>query len=50
VPDPEPEFGDQGYAWPSIGPASRDAIRQAAVPQMPPAPGVAREAQPEAGA
>jgi hypothetical protein len=50
VPDPEPDFGDQDYAWPSLGPASRDAIRQPAVPQMPPAPGVAREAGPEAGA
>jgi TrwC relaxase/AAA domain len=50
IPDPDPEYGDQGPAWPAIGPRERDAIRQPPAAQMPPAPGVTREAEPEAGA
>jgi hypothetical protein len=49
IPDPDPEYGDQGPAWPMIGPHERDAIRQPPAPQMPAAPGLAREAEPEAG-
>ena len=29
VPEPDPQFGDQGPAWPAIGPRERDAIRRA---------------------
>jgi hypothetical protein len=49
VPEPDPDFGDQGPAWPMIGPRERDAIRQPPTPQMPAAPGLANEAEPEAG-
>jgi hypothetical protein len=49
VPEPDPDFGDQGPAWPPIGPDDRDAIMQPPVPQMPPAPGLAPEAGLEAG-
>ena len=49
VPEPDPEFGDQGPAWPAIGPRERDAIRQPPVPDMPPAPVLGRDADLEAG-
>ena len=49
VPDPDPEYGDHGLAWPSLAPRERDAIAQPPVPQMPPAPGLGRQAGLEAG-
>jgi len=45
VPDPDPEYADHGPAWPAIAPRERDAIFQPPVPEMPPAPGTAREAE-----
>ena len=49
VPDPDPEYGDHGLAWPSLAPRERDAIAQPPVPQMTPAPGLGRQADLEAG-
>jgi hypothetical protein len=49
VPDPDPEYGDQGAAWPSLAPRERDAIWQPPVPELPAAAGLGREADPEAG-
>lgn len=49
VPDPDPEAVDQGPAWPTPAPPERDAILQPPAPEMPAAPGLAREAEPEAG-
>jgi hypothetical protein len=49
VPDPDPEYGDHGLAWPALGLRSRDAIMQPPAPEMPAAPGLARDADPEAG-
>ena len=49
VPDPDPEYADQGPAWPSLAPRERDAILQPPVPEMPAAPGLGRQAEPEAG-
>ena len=49
VPEPDPEYGDQGPAWPALAPRGRDAILQPPVPEMPSAPGLGREAEPEAG-
>jgi hypothetical protein len=50
VPDPDPDYGDHGPAWPALAPRERDAILQPPVPEMPGAPGLGREAGPEAGA
>jgi hypothetical protein len=49
VPDPDPDAGNQGPAWPSLAPPDRDAILQPPAPEMPAAPGLAREAEAEAG-
>ena len=49
VPDPDPEYGDHGLAWPSLAPRERDAIAQPPAPQMPPAPGLGHQAGLEAG-
>ncbi len=49
VPDPDPEYGDQGPAWPALAPLERDAILQPPEPEMPPAPGLGHAAEPEAG-
>ena len=53
VPDPDPEYGDHGPAWPTLAPRERDAILQPAVPEMSPAPGLGaacgRDAEPEPG-
>ena len=50
IPDPDPEYTDHGPAWPMIEPGSRDAIMQRPAPEMPAAPGLAPESEPEAGA
>ncbi len=50
VPDPDPDYGDRGPAWPPLTPRERDAVLQPPAPEMPPAPGTAREAELEAGA
>jgi hypothetical protein len=50
IPDPDPEYADHGPAWPRIEPGSRDAIMQRPAPEMPAAPGLAPESEPEAGA
>ena len=50
VPDPDPDYGDRGPAWPPLTPQERDAVLQPPAPEMPPAPGTAREAELEAGA
>jgi hypothetical protein len=49
VPDPDPDYSHHGPAWPSLAPGERDAILQPPAPEMPAAPGLAREAEPEAG-
>ena len=49
IPDPDPEYADHGPAWPAIAPRERDAIMQSPEPEMPPAPGTAPDASPEAG-
>lgn len=49
LPDPDPEAIDHGPAWPSLAPPERDAILQPPAPEMPAAPGIGREAEPEAG-
>ena len=49
IPDPDPEYADHGPAWPAIAPRERDAIMQRPEPEMPPAPGTAPDASPEAG-
>jgi conjugative relaxase-like TrwC/TraI family protein len=49
VPDPDPEYADHGPAWPSLVPSERDAILQPPVLQMPAAPGLGRQIEPEAG-
>jgi len=52
IPDPDPEYGDHGPAWPAPAPRQRDAILQPAAPEMPPVPGLGagygRDAEPEA--
>jgi hypothetical protein len=50
IPDPDPDYGDHGPAWPALTARERDAILQPPAPEMPAAPGLAGEAEPEAGA
>jgi hypothetical protein len=49
IPEPNHEYGDQGPAWPEPAPRERDAIQQPPAPEMPPAPGLGRQADLEAG-
>jgi hypothetical protein len=53
IPDPDPDYGHHGPAWPTLPPQERDAILQPAAPEMSPAPGLGmgygRDAEPEAG-
>ena len=49
VPDPDPEYADQGPAWPAPPPRERDAILQPPEPEMPSAPGLGHQADLEAG-
>ena len=50
VPSEDPDLEPLGEAWPAPAAPERDAILQPPVPEMPPAPGAARQAEAEAGA
>jgi hypothetical protein len=49
IPDEDPDLEPLGPAWPFVAQRKREAILQLPEPMMPSAPGLAREAELEAG-